>query len=140
MEYLRSDGTLVLPKECDDEMSKVQLSQNRSMCKRKGQFPSIPFQRHSDDNDDDEDEETRWSDEDDDPEGDDCLVRPSFPEFTNQIKSSVESLGGETFCKLNWSAPRDATWISLGNSLKCTTPAQVYLLLKSSEFVQHDLR
>ena len=65
---------------------------------------------------------------------------PSFPEFTSQMKSAIDSLGGEVFCKLNWSAPRDATWISLGNSLKCTTPAQVYLLLKSSEFVQHDLR
>ena len=56
------------------------------------------------------------------------------------MKSAIDSLGGEVFCKLNWSAPRDATWISLGNSLKCTTPAQVYLLLKSSEFVQYDLR
>ena len=122
-------------------MSKVELSHS-NVHKSKSQLPSIPFQRHCNDRDEDDDEgeETRWSDEDDDPEGDDCITRPSFPEFTNQITSSIESLGGEVFCKLNWSAPRDATWISLGNSLKCTTPAQVYLLLKSSEFVQHDLR
>lgn len=105
-----------------------------------GIYQFVPFllQRHC--NGDDEDEEARWSDEDDDAEGDDCLERPSFPEFTNQIQNSIKSLGGEVFCKLNWSAPRDATWISLGNSLKCTTPSQVYLLMKSSEFVQHDLR
>ena len=110
------------------------------MYRGQAQVLYISFQRHKNEDDDCEEEETRWSDEDDDPEDDGSLVRPSFPEFTSQMKSAIDSLGGEVFCKLNWSAPRDATWISLGNSLKCTTPAQVYLLLKSSEFVQHDLR
>lgn len=42
--------------------------------------------------------------------------------------------------KLNWSAPKDAAWISRHqNTLKCTTPNDIYLLLKSSSFVSHDL-
>lgn len=40
--------------------------------------------------------------------------------------------------KLNWSSPKDATWIN-GGSLKCTTAGDVYLLLKSSDFVAFDL-
>lgn len=41
--------------------------------------------------------------------------------------------------KLNWSAPKDATWISAGNSMECRSPNDIYLLLKSSDFVTHDL-
>lgn len=43
------------------------------------------------------------------------------------------------FPKLNWTAPRDASWVALNNSLKCTSPADVFLLLKSSDFIAHDL-
>lgn len=41
--------------------------------------------------------------------------------------------------KLNWSAPKDVTWISATNSMACMTPNDVYLLLKSSDFITHDL-
>ena len=41
--------------------------------------------------------------------------------------------------KLNWSAPKDSTWISATNSMACTTPNDIYLLLKSSDFITHDL-
>ena len=41
--------------------------------------------------------------------------------------------------KLNWSAPKDATWISATNSMECRSPNDIYLLLKSSDFVTHDL-
>ena len=41
--------------------------------------------------------------------------------------------------KLNWSAPKDATWISATNSMACVTPNDIYLLLKSSDFITHDL-
>ena len=41
--------------------------------------------------------------------------------------------------KLNWSAPKDATWISATNSMACTSPNDIYLLLKSSDFITHDL-
>lgn len=43
------------------------------------------------------------------------------------------------FPKLNWSSPRDACWISHNGSLKCSTFNEICLLLKSSDFVTHDL-
>lgn len=63
-----------------------------------------------------------------------------FPEIHKEIKDRIAELGGAVAPKLNWSAPKDAAWISLHqNTLKCTTPNDVYLLLKSSSFVSHDL-
>lgn len=64
---------------------------------------------------------------------------PSFPHLDAQIKEAINKLGGSVFPKLNWSCPKDATWISLNNSMKCVTPGDIYLLLKSSEFISHDL-
>ncbi|TMW62166.1 hypothetical protein Poli38472_009659 [Pythium oligandrum] len=54
-----------------------------------------------------------------------------------EIKQAIKKLGGCVFPKLNWSAPRDASWM-LG-SLKCTSFEDVFLLLKSSDFMVHDL-
>jgi hypothetical protein len=51
----------------------------------------------------------------------------------------IAELGGSVSPKLNWSAPKDATWINVSNSMQCKTPNDVYLLLKSSNFVAHDL-
>lgn len=86
-----------------------------------------------------------WSDDDDD---DDDEGEPeespatsdnvSFPQLNHQIQMAIEALGGEVMPKLNWSSPKDATWINLG-SLKCKYPGDVYLLLKSSDFVMHDV-
>ncbi|KAI9007763.1 D123-domain-containing protein [Hyaloraphidium curvatum] len=64
---------------------------------------------------------------------------PSFPELEEQISAAIAELGGTVFPKLSWTAPRDASWVALNNSLKCSTPADVFLLLKSSDFVAHDL-
>ena len=41
--------------------------------------------------------------------------------------------------KLNWSSPRDAAWMGFARTLKCTTLTDIFTLLKSSEFVCHDL-
>ena len=43
------------------------------------------------------------------------------------------------FCKLNWSSPKDAIWMVHNNSVKCCGLSDIYLLLKSSDFVAHDL-
>lgn len=40
--------------------------------------------------------------------------------------------------KLNWSAPKDATWMN-ANTMECKKPSEIYLLLKSSDFITHDL-
>ncbi len=99
LDYLRSDGSLVLPKECDGE---------------NGDSPS----------EDSEENE---------------VASPSFPEFNKLIKDSIERLGGKVFCKLNWSAPRDAAWMGPAHSLECQNLSQIWLLLKSSDFITHDL-
>ncbi|KAG6011958.1 hypothetical protein E4U54_007799 [Claviceps lovelessii] len=63
-----------------------------------------------------------------------------FPETHNKIKEVIAELGGAVAPKLNWSTPKDAKWVSPHqNSLKCTSPNDVYLLLKSSSFISHDL-
>lgn len=62
-----------------------------------------------------------------------------FPETNSLITSTIRELGGKVFPKLNWSAPKDATWISPTNSLECCSASDVYLLLKSSDFITHDL-
>lgn len=63
-----------------------------------------------------------------------------FPELHQTIKDTIKELGGEVAPKLNWSSPKDAAWISPHqNTVKCTTPNDIYLLLKSSNFITHDL-
>jgi len=76
-----------------------------------------------------ENEETEESD----------VARPSFPEFCSAVREGINELGGSVLPKLNWSSPRDAAWMGFGRSLKCTTLTDVFTLLKSSEFVCHDL-
>lgn len=56
------------------------------------------------------------------------------------IKDTIQELGGAVAPKLNWSSPKDAAWISPHqNTVKCTAPDDIYLLLKSSNFITHDL-
>ncbi|KJZ72859.1 hypothetical protein HIM_07803 [Hirsutella minnesotensis 3608] len=63
-----------------------------------------------------------------------------FPETHELIKKTIDELGGAVAPKLNWSSPKDAKWISPHqNTLKCTSPNDIYLLLKSSSFVSHGL-
>lgn len=63
----------------------------------------------------------------------------SFPELDAQIRRAINEYGA-VFPKLNFSSPRDAAWVlSPSSPLKCTSPADVYLLLKSSDFVTHDI-
>lgn len=64
---------------------------------------------------------------------------PSFPELEMEIKSSIESLGGAVFPKLNWSSPKDAAWISSTGNLRCTKFSEIALLLRSSDSIVHDL-
>lgn len=80
--------------------------------------------------------------EDDDQESSPSRLPPNqrFPELHQKIKDTIKELGGEVAPKLNWSSPRDAAWISPHqNTVKCTSPNDIYLLLKSSNFITHDL-
>ncbi|KAF8916037.1 cytoplasmic protein [Mucidula mucida] len=76
---------------------------------------------------------------DDEEEEEDTAQRYAFPELDQQIRKAIEEYGA-VFPKLNFSSPRDASWILPPSSpLKCTSPADVYLLVKSSDFISHDL-
>ncbi|KAF8312445.1 cytoplasmic protein [Clavulina sp. PMI_390] len=81
-------------------------------------------------------------DEDNDDNGDDDGAphqKFSFPEVTAGINAAIKSYSA-VFPKLNWTSPRDASWmLTPSTPLKCTSPADVYLFLKSSDFVAHDL-
>ena len=114
VEYLRSDG-IVLPSEDEDYQTNTTDTDS-------GIFSTAS----SDVGSDSEDEEQ---------------VDPTFawPEIHKRIKSIIAELGGNIVPKLNWSAPKDATWISATNSMECRTPNDIYLLLKSSDFITHDL-
>lgn len=111
LEYLRSDGIILPPEETDGPS----WSDNDS-----GIFSG------ADNNDDNEDEDSP------DPSA-------NWRDTHEAIERTIEELGGKVAPKLNWSAPKDATWIAATNSMECRTPNDIYLLLKSSDFVTHDL-
>lgn len=75
--------------------------------------------------------------ESDDDEAQD--VAEAWRDVHQRIQSTIEELEGKVVPKLNWSAPKDATWMSAFNSMECRSADDVYLLLKSSDFVTHDL-
>ncbi|KAI1847827.1 hypothetical protein JX266_006322 [Neoarthrinium moseri] len=63
-----------------------------------------------------------------------------FPELHQLIQDKIAEVGGEAAPKLNWTSPKDAAWISPHqNTVKCTSANDVYLLLKSSNFITYDL-
>jgi len=72
------------------------------------------------------------SDEDENPSS-------SWPDLHARVRSTIAELGGKVLPKLNWSGPKDATWISPTNDMECRTANEIYLLLKSSDFITHDL-
>ncbi|KAF6757482.1 cytoplasmic protein [Ephemerocybe angulata] len=81
-------------------------------------------------------ESTLLDDEDEDEEAGPSYA---FPELDTKIRECVQEYGA-VFPKLNFTSPRDASWLlPAGSPLKCTTPADVYMLLKSSDFVSNDL-
>jgi len=111
LRYFQENGKLVLPAECDGEN----------------------YNGTEDDYDDFGD--VTW----DPSENTDVAEKPSFPNFSAQVRDVISQLGGSVFCKLNWSSPKDAIWVACNNSVKCSSLSDVYLLLKSSDFVAHDL-
>ncbi|KAA8909095.1 D123-domain-containing protein [Sphaerosporella brunnea] len=118
LDYLRADG-IVLPA---DEEQITSLSDSES--------------------DEEGEEETREPDSDE--EGGVAAPAPleptkAFPELHQKIKDTIAELGGRVAPKLNWSAPQDALFMTASNTLECQTPGEIYLLLKSSDFITHDL-
>ncbi|CAE6518488.1 unnamed protein product [Rhizoctonia solani] len=108
--YLGSDG-LIIPEGAEDRQPASELSGDEEM----------------------------ESDEDDNDSASGTMARFSFPELDRQIRQVISNYDA-VFPKLNWTAPKDASWmLTSSGPLRCTSPADVYLLLKSSDFAMHDL-
>lgn len=67
------------------------------------------------------------------------ISAPEFNEIDSGIKEALIDLEGAAFPKLNWSSPLDAAWISFDGTLKCQSPNDIYLLLKSSDNISSTL-
>lgn len=63
----------------------------------------------------------------------------AFPDLEDVIDNAIHRLGGAVLPKLNWSSPKDATWVSPYGNMCCTNADEVALLLRCSDAVQHDL-
>lgn len=61
-------------------------------------------------------------------------------QLRKDVDEAIGALGGQVFPKLNFSAPLDAAWMALDNTLKCQSADDVFILLKSSDRLQHDLQ
>lgn len=81
----------------------------------------------------DEKDDSDWEDENDD--SDPCA---SFQNFHQEVSKVVDRFGS-VLVKLNWSAPKDARWLLINNSLRCTSASDIYLLLNASDHAAHDL-
>ncbi|KAG2170679.1 hypothetical protein JADG_010418 [Aureobasidium aubasidani] len=112
LDYLRADGIVIPPDEDDPRRD---WSDSDS-----GIFSASDTAGEEDD-DEEEDPSAEWRN------------------VHRAIKNTIAELGGKVVPKLNWSAPKDATWIAATNSMECRLPSDIYLLLKSSDFVTHDL-
>lgn len=64
---------------------------------------------------------------------------PTFPEFSQQITKIIKKLGGSAFIKTNWHCPKDAFWITPGQTMKCKDITDVYTLIKASSVCKEDL-
>ena len=81
--------------------------------------------------------------EDDEEEDEDSTATAESLEaveaFERLLDAEIARLGGTVLPKCNWSAPKDATWMSADETLRCRTGAQVMLLLRSSDEVVSDI-
>ncbi|KCV72590.1 hypothetical protein H696_00181 [Fonticula alba] len=67
------------------------------------------------------------------------LVRSHVRAVFLAVQEAIASLGGAVLPKLNWSSPKDSTWMLPNQTLKCMTAEDVFLLLGASDYVSHDI-
>ncbi|KAK3950906.1 D123-domain-containing protein [Pseudoneurospora amorphoporcata] len=128
--YIREDGIILADDEPGNENDSDDDDWEPTV--PSSEIPAPPRNPGDADNDSDDD------DEDSTP----AKLPPNkrFPDLHNAINAAIKALGGAVAPKLNWSSPKDATWISRHpNTVKCTSANDIYILLKSSSFISHDL-
>lgn len=54
------------------------------------------------------------------------------------MKDKIASLGGSVFVKTNWHSPKDAFWITAGQTMCCKDINDVYQLIKASGICKED--
>ena len=113
LDWLEEDG-LVLPSGSDN--AAVNASSRATISEVDGNFEAASSEG---DDDDDEDE----------------AIPRNFTGLNERIRQVIDQYEGAVFPKLDWSAPLDAAWMVPGTSLRCTEPSDIYLLLKSSDFI-----
>ncbi|XP_075585581.1 uncharacterized protein LOC124498536 isoform X1 [Dermatophagoides farinae] len=122
-EYLLSDG-IILPECCNSESYHVTNGNGHNQ------------NGHSDDHDDDNGID--WDDNHDDPSDNNEEINViEFPQIEKRIRRSLRRYGN-LFPKLNWSSCEDASWVQ-ANGTKCSDLTSVFLMLKSSDKIVHDL-
>lgn len=62
-----------------------------------------------------------------------------FSDLHQLISTNLMELGRKVMVKFNWSAPKDAKWILINNSMKCETVNDIYLILNASDHIAHDV-
>lgn len=95
-----------------------------------------PDPKEGEKDDDDDDSSESWSDFE---EGDNEEEDRVFGEWGASVDAAIKALGGSVFPKLNWSAPKDAVWMSSGGDLRCRDHTDILLLLKSSDYAVADI-
>eukprot|EP01083_Nonionella_stella_P090160 251918_1 len=121
IQYLKQDG-LTLPPQIQSEMDN---------------YYALASDNDSDyDNDDTFKEEHKETTNKTD--NDSSIDFSLLDDLFTKIREKIKVLKDEVVPKLNWSAPKDAKWIN-NQTLRCDNVSQVLLLLKASQFVQHDL-
>ena len=83
-----------------------------------------------------DDDSTDWTEEDETNAYNAPTVYQDFPEFDKKIQAALVEFR-KVFIKLNWSSPKDAYWAL--NKLSCDRLSDVYIQLRSSDFINHDL-
>ncbi|CAR30102.1 cell proliferation protein CDC123 [Lachancea thermotolerans CBS 6340] len=100
------------------------------------QFGKSSYYAEIGNNEDNEYSDWEASSDEEHPQGQDVVQL--FPELHKELKDIFREMGSLT-PKLTWSSPKDATWILANNTLKCTEVNDMYLLLKASNYITHDL-
>jgi hypothetical protein len=62
-----------------------------------------------------------------------------FPALLSFIETAIAELGGSVFPRMDRSSPSDAAWISADKTLRCSSAADVLLLLKASDAIAASL-
>ncbi|KAJ2819843.1 hypothetical protein FBU31_005395 [Coemansia sp. 'formosensis'] len=75
-----------------------------------------------------------WSDNEEE-----ASVTIDISHTSDEIRRRIALLGDRVMPRMCWSAPKDASWMAMGNSLACRCPSDIYVLLKSSDKISGDL-